>query len=130
LGAIDEFDSPLDPRVASAGVERRRKGDGQDPLPFHGYFFRALTSQGAHAPGGVKNYVVNGKMTAGFAFFAYPAQYGASGTMTFIVNQKGDVYRKDLGPDTTRIASGVTEFDPDSTWEVVPVSAARPGTPQ
>jgi hypothetical protein len=131
-GAIDEFDSPLDPRIASAGIEHPRKGDHNDPIPSHGYFFRILTNQSAHAPGGVKNYVVNGQMTAGFAFLAYPAQYGASGVMTFIVNQQGTVYRKDLGPDTTRIANAVTGFDPDSTWEVVPVSTAavRSGTPQ
>jgi hypothetical protein len=78
---------------------------------------RILTAQGSNAEGGVKSYIVNGKMVGGFAFVAYPAAYNSSGIMTFIVNQNGVVYQKDLGPDTNKIASAMPEYDPDSTWE-------------
>ena len=87
-----------------------------DPVPFNGYFFRILTSQGPHAPGGAKNYVVDGKMTGGFAFVAYPAEYRSSGVMTFIVDESGTIYEKDLGPDTTKTCQAMTAYDPDSTW--------------
>jgi hypothetical protein len=123
--AIDEFDSPLDPRIASAGVEPALKGEPKDPLPFHGYFFRMLMAQGGYAHGGAKNYIVNGQMTGGFAFLAYPAKYGSTGVMTFIISQDGTVYRKDLGPDTARVAKAATEYDPDSSWEIVPSSTDR-----
>ena len=89
------------------------------PRPFHGYYFRILTGQGRHAPGGAKNYLVNGKMTGGFAFVAYPAEYRSSGVMTFIVNRDGIVYQKDLGPKTGRRARALTQYDPDSTWKRV-----------
>ena len=88
-------------------------------VPFNGYMFRILTSQGRHAPGGVKKYVVNGKMSAGFAFVAYPVEYRSSGVMTFIVDQSGTIYEKDLGPGTTRLAQAMTVYDPDSTWHKV-----------
>jgi hypothetical protein len=90
-----------------------------DQGPFNGYFFRILTSQGPHAPGGSKNYVVGGKMTAGFAFVAYPAEYRSSGVMTFIVNKSGTIYEKDLGPNTLKIAEAMNAYDPDSTWSKV-----------
>lgn len=84
--------------------------------PYHGYFFRILKRQGLHAPGGKYDYVINGNMIAGYALIAYPGKYGSSGVMTFIVNQQGRVYQKNLGPNTSRLASQITEYDPDSTW--------------
>jgi hypothetical protein len=87
-----------------------------DRVPFNGYFFRILTSQGPNAPGGAKNYVVDGSMTEGFAFVAYPAEYRSSRLMTFIVNESGTIYEKDLGPNTTKLAEAMTTYDPDSTW--------------
>ena len=90
-----------------------------DHVLFNGYFFRILTSQGPHAPGGAKNYVVDGKMTEGFAFVAYPAEYRSLGMMTFIVDASGIIYEKDLGPNTTKLAEAMTAYDPDSTWHQV-----------
>ena len=114
-GAADEFNSPIDSLIAYA--------DGKDandkaavPTPFYGYFFRILTKQGAHAPGGAKNYMVDGKMSSGFAFVAYPAEYRSSGVMTFVVDKSGTIYEKDLGPNTTKLAQTMNAFDPDSTW--------------
>jgi hypothetical protein len=115
-GASNDFDSPINPLVAYA-YGKSPTDRGGDQYPFNGYFFRILTSQGPHAPGGAKNYIVNGKMTAGFAFVAYPADYRSSGVMTFIVNASGVIYEKDLGPDTTKLAEAMTTYDPDSTWE-------------
>ena len=88
-------------------------------MPFNGYYFRILTAQGNNAEGGAKSYLVNGKMVSGFAFVAYPAIYRSTGVTTFIVNQNGIVYQKDLGPDTEKIANAMTEYDPDSTWQRV-----------
>jgi Protein of unknown function (DUF2950) len=114
-GSSDEFDSPIDPLIAHAFGKGPNDGVG-DQVPFNGYFFRVLTSQGPHAPGGAKSYVVNGKMTGGFAFIAYPAEYRSSGVMTFIVDESGTIYEKDLGPDTTKATEAMTVYDPDSTW--------------
>jgi hypothetical protein len=114
----DQFNSPVSPLIAYA-VGRDPKDKVRDPVPFNGYFFRILKSQGPHAPGGAKNYVVDGKMTAGFAFVAYPAEYRSSGVMTFIVNKSGVIYEKDLGPNTTQLAEAMTAYDPDSTWNKV-----------
>jgi hypothetical protein len=114
-GAYDEFDSPINPLIASA--QAKASIDGFDPVPFHGYFFRILTSQGPHAPGGAKNYVVDGKMTGGFAFVAYPAEYRSSGVMTFIVDESGTIYEKDLGPNTRKLAEAMSAYDPDSSWQ-------------
>jgi hypothetical protein len=111
----DQFNSPINPLIAYARQNRPADQVGAH-VPFNGYFFRILTSQGPHAPGGVKNYVVNGKMTAGFAFVAYPAEYRSSGVMTFIVNKSGIIYEKDLGPNTTKLAEAMTAYDPDSSW--------------
>jgi len=108
--------SPLDTLIASAGVENGTT-PSHGPVPFNGYYFRILTAQGKNAEGGAKSYLVNGKMVGGFAFVAYPAVYRSTGVMTFIVNQNGVVYQKDLGPDTEKIASAMTEYDPDSTWD-------------
>ena len=78
-----------------------------------------LLTQGPNAPGGAKNYLVNGKLTGGFAILAYPAEYRNSGVMTFVVNQDGKIYQKDLGPGTEKIASGITTYSPDKTWGLV-----------
>jgi len=88
-------------------------------LPFHGYYFRMLTRQGSHAQGGAKDYMADGKMVGGFAFVAYPAEYRNSGVMTFITNQDGVLFQKDLGTTTTDIATAMSEFDPDSSWTQV-----------
>ena len=90
-----------------------------DQTPFHGYFFQVLIQQGPYAFGGAREYIVDGKMTEGFAFVAYPAQYRSSGVMTFIVNQDGAIYEKDLGPKTQELAETMTAFNPDSTWKQV-----------
>jgi hypothetical protein len=87
--------------------------------PYHGYYFKILTRQGPHAPGGKYSYIINGNMIAGYALTAYPSKWGSSGVMTFIVNQQGRVYEKNLGPNTEQIASAMTEYDPDPTWKLV-----------
>ena len=117
-GAYNEFDSPIDPLIAYAHEDDAKDRAG-DSLPFDGYFFRILTSQGPHALGGAKNYIIDGKMTGGVAFVAYPAEYRSSGVMTFIADESGTIYEKDLGPDTTKLAQAMTAYDPDSTWHKV-----------
>ncbi|HVO32303.1 MAG TPA: DUF2950 family protein, partial [Elusimicrobiota bacterium] len=87
--------------------------------PYHGYFFRVLTSQGTDAAGGAVNYIINGQMIGGFALIAWPAEYGASGIQTFIVNHDGAVFEKTLGPDTAKTVGQITAFDPDKTWRPV-----------
>ncbi len=114
-GASDEFDSPINPLIAYARQNLPTDQVGEH-VPFNGYFFRILTSQGPYAPGGARNYVVNGRMTGGFAFVAYPAEYRSSGVMTLIIDQSGAIYEKDLGPDTTKLAQAMSAYDPDSTW--------------
>jgi len=114
-GASDEFASPINPLIAYARQNLPTDQVGEH-VPFNGYFFRILTSQGPHAPGGARNYVANGRMTGGFAFVAYPAEYRSSGVMTLIIDQSGTIYEKDLGPDTTKLAQAMTAYDPDSTW--------------
>jgi hypothetical protein len=114
-GAYNEFDSPIDPLIAYANNEDAKDQTG-NPLPFDGYFFRILTSQGPHALGGAKSYIIDGKMTGGVAFVAYPAEYRSSGVMTFIVDESGTIYEKDLGPGTAKAAEAMSAFDPDSTW--------------
>ncbi len=114
--AQGEPKSPVGPLVAAALVENAKSTEGE-PAPFRGYFYRILTRQGKDAPGGTKNYVLNGKMTDGFAFVAYPAEYRSSGVMTFLVNQDGTVYEKDLGKKTEGLAKGMKEFNPDATWQ-------------
>jgi Protein of unknown function (DUF2950) len=110
--------SPHDALIASAGVDNGAV-PSHDPVPFNGYYFRILKSQGNNAEGGAKSYLVDGKMVSGFALVAYPAIYRSTGVTTFIVDQNGIVYQKDLGPDTEKIANAMTEYDPDSTWERV-----------
>ena len=102
--------NPIGPYLAEASYQR------SDRTPFHGYYFLILTAQGSHAHGGARNYIVDGKMTGGFAVVAFPAVYRSSGVKTFIVNEHGMIYEKDLGPKTTEIASGMKAYDPDSTW--------------
>jgi hypothetical protein len=89
------------------------------PQSLGGYYYRVLTKQGRHAPGGARDYVVNGTMAGGFALMAYPAEFGSSGFMTFIVNLDGVVHQKDLGPGTASLAKNITEYDPDATWKKV-----------
>jgi len=107
--------SPIGPFVAEAASE----GYSNKATPFHGYYFRILTKQGASSKGGAEDYTVNGNLVGGFAFIAYPAQYRNSRVMTFIVNQNGITYQKDLGPDTQSIASAMSEYNPDDTWDPV-----------
>ena len=111
-----EPQSPIGPLVASAVAEGYVKGKGTPPTPYRGYFFHILTRQGKDAPGGAKSYIVKGKMTEGFAFVAYPAEYRSSGVMTFIVNQDGTVYQKDLGKKTDALGKAMQEYNPDSSW--------------
>jgi len=117
-GTSDEFDSPINPLIAYARQNLPTDQVGEH-VPYNGYMFRILTSQGPHAPGGAKNYIVDGKMSAGFAFVAYPVEYRSSGVMTFIVDKFGTIYEKDLGPNTTKLAEAMTAYDPDSTWHKV-----------
>jgi hypothetical protein len=115
----DDEPSPLGPLMALArkeGYTRKAQGAAQSAAPFHGYYFKILTRQGASAPGGAYNYIINGNMIAGFALVAYPAIWGNSGVMTFVVNQEGRVYEKNLGARTAEIAGAMTEYNPDSTW--------------
>jgi hypothetical protein len=118
----DRDPSPLGELAAQASAEGY-KVDGQG-APYHGYYFRILKGQGSDAPGGAFNYVVKGKMIGGFALIAYPAEYGNSGVMTFLVNHACTVYHTDLGNRTEAIARRVTLFDPDQTWKKV--DAAKP----
>lgn len=113
-----EEQSPLGPLVAAAqevGYTGRRPGG--KPVPYHGYYYRILKAQGEHASGGSYEYVVKGKMIGGFALVAYPAQYGSSGIMTFIVNHDGVVYEKDLSDNTENAALAMKLFNPDGTWK-------------
>src|SRR5262247_1446955 len=114
--AANEPPSPLGPLVVQARREGYKRADGK-PVPYHGYYYKMLTGQGPKAPGGAYDYVVHGQMIGGFAMVAYPAQYGSSGIMTFIVNHDGVVYQKDLGPRTAALAQSMTKFNPDETWK-------------
>jgi hypothetical protein len=118
----DADPSPLGELAAQASAEGYKvEGSG---APYHGYYFRILKAQGSDAPGGALNYVVRGKMIGGFALIAYPAEYGISGVMTFLVNHGGTVYQKDLGKRTDFVAKRLISFDPDQTWKKV--DAAKP----
>jgi hypothetical protein len=118
---LDGEISPLGPLVANArseGYGIKSKDTNPGPEPYHGYYFKILTLQGKHASGGKYNYVINGNMIGGFALVAWPAEYGNSGIMTFIVNQQGRVYQKDLGSKTGKLAPAMKQYDPDSTWQL------------
>jgi hypothetical protein len=120
---LDGEVSPLGPLVASAqgeGYGMSSQGQGSTREPYHGYYFKILTRQGKHAPGGKYDYVINGRMIAGFALIAWPAQYGDSGIMTFIVNQQGRVFQRDLGPKTGKLAPAIKAYDPESAWSISP----------
>jgi hypothetical protein len=112
-----ESPSPLGDLMAKASTEGYKVGQG--PIPYHGYFYRILKRQGASAPGGAYDYIVNGKMIGGFALIATPATYGNSGIITFMVNHDGAVYQKDLGPGTLSVARKIDAFSPDATWTKV-----------
>jgi hypothetical protein len=116
--------SPMGSLVAEARAEGyplglAKSGDAPKRSPYHGYFFKILKAQGPHAPGGKFSYVINGNMIAGYALIAYSDEWGRSGVMTFIVNQQGRVYQKNLGPDTATLAAAMAEYDPDPSWKLV-----------
>ena len=108
-----EQESPLGPLVAQAAKEGYANPNLQ---PFHGYYFKILKGQGKHAHGGAYNYVIKGRMILGFAIISYPAEYGNSGVMTFMVNQEGVIFQKNLGRNTKRLSEAMKIFDPDKTW--------------
>jgi hypothetical protein len=108
--------SPIGPLLVSATSEGYNPQQGK-ASPFHGYYYRILTKQGSAAKGGARDYVVDGKLTRGFAFVAYPAEYRNSGVKTFIVDEDGVVYQKDLGAETSDLAAAMKEYNPDATWE-------------
>ncbi len=115
--AANEPTSPLGPAFASATIQGYRPST--EAAPYHGYYYKVLTGQGPNAPGGPMNYLIKDNLVGGFGLVAYPAEYGNSGVMTFIVNHAGVVLQKDLGSNTARIASRMTAFDPDQTWRRV-----------
>ena len=120
---LDGEISPLGPLAAQAqgeGYGVRAKTEGAAPEPFHGYLFKVVTRQAKSAPGGKYDYIINGNMIGGFALIAWPASYGESGIMTFIVNQQGRVYQRDFGSDTLKTAAKMKVYDPDKTWAVSP----------
>ena len=114
--ADGEPQSPIGPLVASAFVEGEAKSQESAPTPYRGYYFHLLTRQGDNGPGGAKSYIVSGKMTEGFAFVAYPAEYKSSGVMTFLVGVDGVVYQRDLGKKTDVLAKAMKEYNPNSSW--------------
>jgi len=111
--------SPIGPLAASAAGEGYDRGQAGKASPYHGYVFRVLTKQGRHAPGGKKDYVINGNMTGGFAVVAYPSEYGVSGIMTFLINRNGILFQKNLGEKTDKLAAELDAYDPDDTWSIV-----------
>lgn len=120
---LDGEISPLGPLVAEAqgeGYAMRSKGNDEPREPFRGYYFKILTRQGKNAPGGKYDYIINGNMIGGFALVAWPSEYGHSGIMTFLVNQQGRVYQKDLGPKTAKTAAAMISYDQDKTWTISP----------
>ena len=118
----DEEQSPLGSLVAQA----RDEGYTNEPVPYHGYYYRILESQGPNARDGAYDYLAKGEMIGGFAVVAYPASYDNSGVMTFIVNHDGIVHQKDLGPETAKLARAIQRFDPDKSWERVPEQEQEP----
>lgn len=115
--------SPLGPLAAEAAQDGYAVGTDPAPAAFHGYYYKVLTAQGPHAADGAYEYLVKGRMVGGFAVVAYPAEYGNSGVMTFIVNHAGVVYQKDLGEETEALAKAMTQYDPDATWKRVEAEA-------
>jgi len=121
-----EEPSPLGPAFARAKATGYEKSKTGGPTPFHGYIYRILEAQGPHAPDGAYGYVVGDKLIGGFALLAYPATYDNSGVMTFLVNQDGVVYQKDLGPETAKRAQAIESYDPDDSWTRVPGKDSAP----
>ena len=115
----DERASPVGPFIATAAAEGYRKDAKEGPQPYHGYVYRLLTAQGPAAPGGARSYLKDGQLSGGFAVVAYPVEYEQSGVQTFMINQDGVVYQKDLGSKTGELARAIKAFDPDSTWSKV-----------
>ncbi len=118
-----EMSSPLGPLLAKASAEGYVSAKPGKHVPYHGYYYKILTAQGASAPGGAYDYVVNGKLMGGVAVMAYPARHGASGVMSFMVDQNHIVYEKDLGPRSESAARATKRFDPDVSWKVVPAKS-------
>ncbi len=119
--ADDETPSPLGPLVAFAtakGYSVKNKGNTETGAPFYGYRFKILTAQGPAAPGGAYSYIVNGNMIGGYALVAYPESWGKSGVMTFIINQQGRVYQKNLGANTTADVAAMSAYNPDPSWTI------------
>jgi hypothetical protein len=125
-----EIESPIGPLVASAASAPFAKTRDVEPNPYRGYYFHILTLQGKDAPDGTKSYIVNGKMTRGFAFVAYPAEYRSSGVMTFIVGRDGVVYQKDLGKKTDALAKDMKDYNPDSSWQKAEIQTEGTTTQQ
>jgi len=117
--------SPLGPLVAHAAAEGRTLGAGGPPTPFYGYYFRILEQQGAAAPGGARSYLAGAAMTGGFAMVAWPAEYGVTGVMTFLVGPDGVRHERDLGADTSNAVKKIVAFNPDANWHRV-VAADEP----
>ena len=126
--AEGEPESPAGPFVAAAAEEGYRRAEGEARTPYHGYYYRMLYAQGANANGGARDYFKDGLLTQGFALVAWPADYGSSGVMTFIVNQDGVVFQKDLGEDTATAVESIQAFDPDSSWTAIAPPAEEPAT--
>jgi len=108
----------MGPLVAGAAEEESSKNSDGTPVPYSGYFYKILTAQGPDAPDGAKNYVVDGRLSGGFALIAFPAQYGSTGVMTFIVNKDGVIYQQDLGEHTVDLALKIVAYNPDNLWEL------------
>jgi hypothetical protein len=117
--AANEAPSPLGELAAAAAKEGYGDADTKNPVPFHGYLYRILKAQGKQTSGGATTYVADGKMTGGFAFVAWPADYGSAGIKSFLVNQQGIVFEKDLGADTEKVVAAMTEYDADDSWDPV-----------
>jgi len=120
--AEGEPESPFGPAIAVASAEGYSYADtgrSAEPEPYYGYYFKVLTRQGPQAPGGAFDYVINGNMVAGFGMIAFPADYGVSGVMSFLVGRNGEIYERDLGTATISIAADIEEFDPTPEWELV-----------
>jgi hypothetical protein len=110
---------PETPGATGKGGAQEKEAVSEERAPYHGYYFKILTRQGPAAPGGKYGYVINGNMIAGYAFVAYPDKWGSSGIMTFVINQQGRVYEKNLGPNTAKLAAAMTEYNPDPSWKLV-----------
>lgn len=117
--AEGQDESPLGPLISDAVAQGYEKSEDGEPVPYHGYYYRVLGEQGVHASGGAMQYVQDGNAVSGFAVLAYPAEYGNSGIMSFMVNQDGIVFDKDLGEETASAADSLSSFDPDASWEPV-----------